>query len=268
MADVSGELLEKVQTAYQNWLESDPEISKLYARVKEGKITFQEAHKFAEISGNYLAKAFGLIETDMLPDGKMYYNIAMDVVLPACEMNHDVVSDLAYQVMKITNEKAGVPLGAKIAKMGKENVLNIIDKITSYDNYDDAKWLLQEPIVNASIKIVDDTIAANADFQLKAGIDAVIQRVSMGNCCDWCKSIAGVYNYSDVKNKGNDVFRRHNYCRCMVLYKDANRLTNAHSKIDYADHKAAMQSWQENIKKQTTLTSAERLAKASSRRKK
>ena len=93
MADVSPELLEMVRTAYSGWIEADPAINAMYKRIRDGTATFEQANKFAEKSGQFLARAFGLIEQDMLPDGKMYYNIAMDVVMPACEMNYKVVAD-------------------------------------------------------------------------------------------------------------------------------------------------------------------------------
>lgn len=266
MTDVSPDLLEKVTTAYQGWLEADPKISATYKRIRDGTATFKEASQFAERSGQFLARAFGLITPDMLPDGKMYYNIAQDVVIPACEMNYDVVSKMAQDVMRITNAKNDVPLGAKIAKMGRENIDSIIDKLVSYETFEEGKWLLGEPIVNNSITIVDDTIRENVEFQHSAGIDAVIERVAMPECCDWCQDIAGVYDYSEVKERGNDVYRRHNYCRCMVLYRTANRITNAHSKVDYADSKEAMQAWQRSVADQQKLTPRERMAAASARR--
>ena len=267
MTDVSPELLETVRTAYSGWIEADPGINAMYKRIRDGTATFEQANKFAEKSGQFLARAFGLIEQDMLPDGKMYYNIAMNVVMPACEMNYNVVAEMAQQVMKLENARNNVPLGARIAKMGRENIENIIDKLVAYETYDEGKWLLNEPIINNSITIVDDTIKENVEFQFKSGIEAEIERVAVAGCCDWCNDIAGTYDYSDVKNRGTDVYRRHNYCRCMVLYRKANRITNAHSKVDYADASAAMSAWQRSLSNRARQTSRERLAAAESRRK-
>ena len=136
MTDVSPELLETVRTAYSGWIEADPGINAMYKRIRDGTATFEQANKFAEKSGQFLARAFGLIEQDMLPDGKMYYNIAMNVVMPACEMNYNVVAEMAQQVMKLENARNNVPLGARIAKMGRENIENIIDKLVAYETYE------------------------------------------------------------------------------------------------------------------------------------
>lgn len=70
-------------------------------------------------------------------------------------------------------------------------------------------------MVNFSQSVVDDTVKANADFQYKAGLKPKIIRTEAGNCCDWCKGLAGVYAYPDVLK---DVYRRHRFCWCTVDY--------------------------------------------------
>ena len=256
MPDVSADLYEMVSKSWRNWIDKDATIKATYNRIRDGTATYREAHRFAELSGDYLAKAFGMIDSSMLPDGKMYYNIAMDVVLPACKSNYELVSDVAVAVQDIANKEANITLGAKAAKMDEANITSIINKITSYENYDDAAWLLKEPIVNFSISTVDRTVEENARVQYSAGINATIERISMGNCCDWCEEVAGTYDYSEVKGRGSDVFRRHNNCRCLVLYKNGKRMENAHSKVSYKDYKDAMQSWQKSVesRKKSTKT--------------
>ena len=45
-----------------------------------------------------------------------------------------------------------------------------------------------------------------------------IERLTNGKCCAWCDKLAGVYDYESVKDTGNNVFRRHRHCRCIVNY--------------------------------------------------
>ncbi|WP_246060403.1 hypothetical protein [Peptoniphilus catoniae] len=53
-------------------------------------------------------------------------------------------------------------------------------------------------------------------------------RKEVGNCCDWCKEVVGVYEYPDVPK---DVFRRHRYCRCTIDYAPRNwKIQNVHTK--------------------------------------
>ncbi|WP_205422898.1 hypothetical protein [Granulicatella sp. zg-ZJ] len=50
----------------------------------------------------------------------------------------------------------------------------------------------------------------------KHGLSPKIIRTHTGNCCDWCRNLAGVYDYPKVPK---DVYRRHGNCRCTVDYK-------------------------------------------------
>lgn len=114
----------------------------------------------------------------------------------------------------------------------------IIDRVSDSEVFDEIKWILDEPIVNFSQSIVDDTVKVNADFHFKNGFTPKIIRQTRGKCCAWCEKLVGVYEYEKVKDTGNDVFRRHRHCDCTVEYvPDKHRKQNIHSKKwqDYAD---------------------------------
>lgn len=44
----------------------------------------------------------------------------------------------------------------------------------------------------------------------------MIRRTSVSDTCNWCKNLAGTYEYPD--NVPKDVYRRHENCRCQVTY--------------------------------------------------
>ena len=52
----------------------------------------------------------------------------------------------------------------------------------------------------------------------------------MGKCCKWCGRLVGTYDYATVRNTGNDVFRRHKYCRCTVEFITNGKRQNVHTK--------------------------------------
>lgn len=78
-------------------------------------------------------------------------------------------------------------------------------------------WL-GEPVVNNVQAFYDEHVRANAEARFHAGLGPVIVRTAAPGCCNWCASRAGVYEYESVKDKGNEVFRRHKFCRCTVTY--------------------------------------------------
>jgi len=79
--------------------------------------------------------------------------------------------------------------------------------------------LLDDPIVNFSQSIVDDSIDKNAKFQSKVGLRPIIKRRTFGHACEWCRNLAGTYEYRDAPD---DIYRRHQRCRCTVEYDPGN----------------------------------------------
>lgn len=111
--------------------------------------------------------------------------------------------------------------------INQDRINNLIDKICEYENFEDAKWLLDEPVVNFSQSVVDDTIKTNADFLSEAGFQEKIIRRQAGNCCKWCANLVGTYNYPDEVPK--DVWRRHRFCKCTldhVTEKGSKKVNN------------------------------------------
>lgn len=230
--DIVPELLEEIKKAFlSKSRESRILQDKLFA-LKNKKASYKDANEFAEELGEILADTFkDKIKTEDLPDGKMYYNIAQRIIDPNMHMTYDMVGDYSRDVQALLNQEAGISIAALKADINQDRIDKIVEKVGSYDSYDDGKWLLDEPIVNFTQSIVDSTIRKNADFHYKLGFKPKIVRREVGGCCKWCKDKAGVYDYEKVKNTGNDVFRRHRYCRCTVDYvPDKNRRQDVWSK--------------------------------------
>lgn len=153
-----------------------------------------------------------------LPNGKMYFNIAQKVVDPMMVNNFNLIADNTVQIQEVLNAKANIGLAGQYPDLIRDKVDGIIQRLADEELFDDIKWILKEPIVNFSQSVVDDTMKKNAEFHYKAGLNPKIIRTSKNGCCAWCKKIAGTYDYKDVMEKGNDIYRRHNRCRCETDY--------------------------------------------------
>jgi hypothetical protein len=91
---------------------------------------------------------------------------------------------------------------------------------------------------NFSQSIVDDAVRKNADFQWKSGLEPKMVQMAEYKCCEWCSKLEGTYRYEDVKDTGNDVFRRHENCRCKVTYvpsKGNAKDVWSKRKVDYSE---------------------------------
>lgn len=230
--DIVPELLEEIKKAFLSKSKESRILQDKLLALKNNKASYKDANEFAEELGEILADTFkDKIKTEDLPDGKMYYNIAQRIIDTNMHMTYDMVGDYSRDVQALLNQEAGISIAALKADINQDRIDKIIEKVSSYDSYDDGKWLLDEPIINFTQSIVDSTIKKNADFHFKLGFKPKIVRREVGGCCKWCKDKAGVYDYESVKDTGNDVFRRHRYCRCTVDYvPDKNRRQDVWSK--------------------------------------
>jgi len=90
--------------------------------------------------------------------------------------------------------------------------------------------LLGEPVSNLCHAFYDQYVEANVKFRSRAGMKEVIIRRQLGKCCKWCADLAGIYEYGDHPD---DIFRRHDNCKCMVTYKDEDGYTDVWTKKNF-----------------------------------
>lgn len=185
-------------------------------KVKEGKATYSEAHDYAIETGKILSQSYqdNLNESD-LPDGRMYYNIAQRVIEPTMENNYELISQISTQVQENLNKQAKIKIKSQKPALDKSRIQGIVDRVSNEEKFNQIKWILDEPIVNFSQHIVDESIRLNADFQANAGLNAQIVRQANVGACEWCQKLAGHYTYG---HEPKDVYRRHSHCRCKTEY--------------------------------------------------
>lgn len=218
--DVAPGLLKILQDDFNQRIEGNKKLAEIYEKVNSGTATYIEANEFALNVGNTLADVFrDNISADILPDGRMYYNIADRVIRPMMVADHALISSTCLQVQTRLDQIAQIGIKAQKAELNDDKVKGIINKVSEAEHYEDVAWVLDEPIKTFSQSIVDDSIKANVDFQGKAGLHPKIERISAAGCCEWCNDIAGTYRYPDVPK---DVYRRHAHCRCTVDYDPAD----------------------------------------------
>lgn len=98
--------------------------------------------------------------------------------------------------------------------------------------------LLGEPVCNLCHAFYDQYVEANVKFRSRAGMKEVIIRRQLGKCCKWCADLAGIYV---PENAPEDIYKRHDNCKCMVTYKDEDGYTDVWSKKEFLTQKEARQ---------------------------
>jgi len=221
--DVLPKLLQEVKKEFELSYRESEIIRNAFATLEAKKATYKTANEFAIEIGEILSKALGAyISADKLPNGKMYYNIAQRLLMDVLGRNYELVSSYASDVQKNLNDKAKIGLKVQVPELNLDRIAGIVNRFSSEDNFEDVSWLLDEPIVNFTQSIIDDSIRKNAEFHHKAGLQPEIVRTSYFHCCEWCQEVQGSYKYPRVPK---DVYRRHQHCRCIVDYDPKNGKT-------------------------------------------
>jgi hypothetical protein len=234
MEDISPGLLKKIRKDFIQQVETNSTLKALYEAIMSGNASYIQAEDYAYEVGSALAESFGKhLSSDVLPDGKMYFNIAESVVRPLLEEDHSIIADAAAQVQNSLNKKAGINIKAQTVPVNDDRITGIVDKISDADTFDDVAWVLDEPIKNFSMNVVDEVLRANVDFQGKAGLRPKIIRRAERKCCSWCAKLAGVYDYPVDR----EVYQRHERCRCTVDYDPGTgRRQNVWTKEYYSNN--------------------------------
>lgn len=238
MEDIAPQLLEAIAKDFHSSYEASGKIKTLLQKVKENTATFAQAQEYALEVSRLIGLAYERnVSSAVLPDGRMYYNIASRLLPENLDENYRLVSQYAAGVQKSLNEKAGIGMKGQIPEKNEDRIRGIVEVAANAEHYDDIAGLLPGIFDNFCQNVVDETIKANVNFQGKAGLVPKIFRRAERKCCEWCNNLAGEYRYPNVPE---DVYRRHERCRCIVDYDPGSgKLQNVHTKQWKTDQDSA-----------------------------
>ena len=239
--DIAPELLEKVQSDYRKLREKDEELARISERTAAGSADGKDLDAYAVREGELLAEALHRnVSGDVLPNGKMYFNIADRVLPSVLRENYDNVADMSERIIAGMNDRAGIHIRAQRPELNEDRVKGLVNLAATADQYEDRRKEIEADVVNFSQSVGTDTVRKNADFQYQSGLSPKIHRTAEGGCCKWCAGLAGTYDYASVKGSGSDVWQRHRDCRCIVEFDPGNgKRQNAHTKAWRSDEDRA-----------------------------
>lgn len=234
MTELGNTLYTKASQIFDGLVASDRKLKRIRARLRDGTSYF-DANDYAVRLGELLSKAIN-DSTDGL--SFLSTEVAQELLEPLLTADHDLIALAIEQIQTNMNTANGIGLAPMIPEVNTNRIDGLIKKVASGD-LEQTRWVLGEPIINYSMSVVDEGIEANARATSKLGLKAYIIReaestgvksVKRGNKsyryivpCKWCADLAGKYDYEDVKDRGNDVYRKHEGCRCHITYINGTR---------------------------------------------
>lgn len=259
MSELGEELLEAIEKAFTEDYQTDRMLSGIVETIDNGG-TWADAEAYAARVGELKSAALqSNITAAVLPNGTMSRELAKEILMPALEENYHLVMNAAAQVQESLNQKAGIGLRAVRPKMNIDRVQGIVEKVSSGESFDKVSWVLGEPIVNFTQSVADETLEENILFHARAGLSPKIERIAEGGCCKWCKALEGIYDYPAPR----DVYRRHENCRCTVLYEpEKGRYTDVHSKKEFKNERDARIANAKRLEEKAATIAAERRKQA------
>jgi hypothetical protein len=213
--DVSQAILKAVIKDFKTEYSKSKEVAKLLKRIETGKATHEDSYRFALKVSDFLNKAINRNMTgDTLPNGKLYYHIAEEVLAPVLKNNHTLVTNYARDVQTILNAKDDIPFKGRVPKINADRVEGICSEYSRADVFETTRDGLNASVENYTLSSVDDTILENVKFLNNLGYHEVVERHAEPGACKWCRSLDGTYDYSSSMD--TTIFKRHKRCRCVV----------------------------------------------------
>ena len=119
--------------------------------IEHEKVTCHKANEYAIEVGKMLVDAYNKnISAEVLPDGKMYYNIAQRILEPTMGNNHEIISTAAAQIQTHLNKQPGIGIKGIKSPLNKDRISGIVNKTSAEDDFEKVKWMLDEPIITFS----------------------------------------------------------------------------------------------------------------------
>lgn len=230
--EVSAEILRLMRANFMYRVNTDAEVRAFLKKLREKKATQGDVSLYSVRLGELLREVVrDVLTAAELPNETLYYNIMQDTVGELLKGAHRAVNDAGAEAQRAIDEQNGVGLAPISADFPQRRVNDLFYKAGAPGTTRErALKLLDEPLVTLTQSFHDDHVRVNAEARYRAGMAPKIVRTATRGCCKWCASLEGSYPYEDVADTGNDVFRRHERCRCTVDYVCDGKAQNVWTK--------------------------------------
>ena len=206
---------EDIREKFYQEMVNDKETQRLYKLIGSGKGSYRTASELAVRIGRDLGKTLKL---HFPAEGEPLDWDLEDLIPKSLGLNHRLVINACRDVQETMNRDASIGMKYQEPKFNWDRAQGIVDELRDHPVFSDIEKSFLDQLENFSQNIVDDSIRDNAAMMWRAGIRTLVVRQVDSKPCEWCQNLAGTYDYNEVKETGNDVWRRHENCRCTIDY--------------------------------------------------
>ena len=203
---------EDIAQEFKDSVNGDKTIQKYLRQIRDGRGSYVTANKLAIRVGNHLGK----IMVSYAPVEDISEWDLIDLIPKSLGLDHQMIADACRDVQNSMNKDAGLRIKYKEPKFDMDRVNGFITELQNNSEFTNIEKSFVDQIVNFSENVVDESIRENAGLMFRSGIRTVVVRQAEFGGCKWCQAVAGVYDYNEVSDKGNDVWLRHDNCKCTI----------------------------------------------------
>ena len=203
---------EDIAQEFKDSVNGDKTVQKYLRQIRDGKGSYVTANKLAIRVGNHLGK----IMVSYAPVEDISEWDLIDLIPKSLGLDHQMIADACRDVHNSMNKDAGLRIKYKEPKFDMDRVNGFITELQDNPEFTNIEKSFVDQIVNFSENVVDESIRENAGLMFRSGIRTVVVRQAEFGGCKWCQAVAGVYDYNEVSDKGNEVWLRHDNCKCTI----------------------------------------------------
>lgn len=203
---------EDVKQEFMQAVNGDKRNQALMRKIRDGKGTYKTAQELSIRVGKSLGKVLKAHEPINGIDEWDY----LDLIPKTWGLDQSIMAENCRLVQETMNKKNGFGMKYKEPKFDKDRVNGIIKELEDNPEFSNISKTFYDQLTNFSQNIVDESMRENAGLMYRSGIKTLVIRQAEAGGCKWCQEQAGTYDYNDVKDQGNDVWRRHENCNCTI----------------------------------------------------
>ena len=203
-----------IKTEFMTKVDSDKTVQSCLRTIHDGRGTYETANRLAKRVGETLGKVLKSHEPIENIDEWDYVNL----IPQSLGLNQQIIVDACRDVQNGLYKKNGFGIKYEEPKFDWNRINGLIDELRNNPEFKNIEKSFFDQLTNFSENIVDDSIRDNVGRLYRSGIRTMIVRQAEAGACKWCQEVAGSYDYSQVRNTGNDVWRRHENCHCVIDY--------------------------------------------------
>ena len=188
----------------------DYRASVLMERLQRRGAGYREAHAYAVRVGTVTGNVLRRHQPDDLAEWDL------ESLIPGTlGLNHNMILTACQEAQRNLNARAHVGIRPQLPEFDGNRAYGLVEAVR---NHGEIGPQFYDQLTNFDLNVVDESIRENADVQSNAGLHPKIVRTAEAKCCAWCDALAGTYDYDDVSDTGNEVWARHDNCRCLIEY--------------------------------------------------